>query len=213
MEHYAEEATSDGLGESLPQRFDVGLNYVAHGLDGGGNHDDPEKAQSRTNYFRETYAYGNEKRVDGVEPFLAHPKMQRAAARNLCLRRGCSGDCLCQSTDTGAGACDSHGTFLSFAEPIVRVHLNGCWFVCCIQVCLIAGASGYSPVYHGLVPPRGGAFTFYPSGSNGSRESIAAQNNSAILIDTDKVFHGGRASGPAITLIYPPLLLGLACIT
>ena len=31
---YAEEATSEGLGETLPQRFDVGLNYTANGLDG-----------------------------------------------------------------------------------------------------------------------------------------------------------------------------------
>jgi hypothetical protein len=76
---YAEEATSDGLGESLPQRFDVGLNYVAHGLDGGVNDDDAETAQSRTNYFRETYIYGNEQRVAGVEPFLAHPRLERAA--------------------------------------------------------------------------------------------------------------------------------------
>ena len=44
---YAEEATSDGLGESLPQRFDVGLNYVAHGLDGGGN-DEITQTMQRT---------------------------------------------------------------------------------------------------------------------------------------------------------------------
>jgi hypothetical protein len=30
---YADEATSDGLGEELPQRFDVGLNYVAAGIE------------------------------------------------------------------------------------------------------------------------------------------------------------------------------------
>ena len=36
---YADEATSEGLGESLPQRFDVGLNYVTRGLDGDGNAD------------------------------------------------------------------------------------------------------------------------------------------------------------------------------
>lgn len=203
---YAEEATSDGLGESLPQRFDVGLNYVAHGLDGGGNHDDPEKAQSRTNYFRETYAYGNEKRVDGVEPFLAHPKMQRAAREisvceevvpaivyaNLLI----PGQELAIHTDVpefrGANrknapqwllVCMLHSGL--FDRWRVRILTCVSWF----------GAA------------KGGAFTFYPSGSNGSRESIAAQNNSAILIDTDKVFHGVERVAQRLPDL-PPIVAG-----
>ena len=35
----------------------------------------------------------------------------------------------------------------------------------------------------------GGAFTFYPKGPNGQREVIPAAHNSAIIIDTDQVFH------------------------
>ena len=76
---YSEEATSEGLGETLPQRFDAGLNYVEQGLDGGGNRDDTETALSRTNYFRETYAYGEDTMVQGIEPFMDHPQMQAAA--------------------------------------------------------------------------------------------------------------------------------------
>ncbi len=34
---YADEATSNSLGEDLPQRFDVGINYFDQGLDGAGN--------------------------------------------------------------------------------------------------------------------------------------------------------------------------------
>ena len=37
---------------------------------------------------------------------------------------------------------------------------------------------------------KGGAFTFYPDGRDGERQSIPASHNSAILIDTDTVFHG-----------------------
>ena len=37
---------------------------------------------------------------------------------------------------------------------------------------------------------QGGAFTFYPAGALGSREAIPAKHNTAILIDTDSVFHG-----------------------
>ena len=31
---YADEATSEGLGETLPQRFDAALNYINAGIDG-----------------------------------------------------------------------------------------------------------------------------------------------------------------------------------
>ena len=56
---YAEEALNDGIGESLPQRFDAALNYIQHGNDGRVG-DDVSTAAQRTNYFRETYAYGDD---------------------------------------------------------------------------------------------------------------------------------------------------------
>ncbi len=76
---YANEATSETLGEELPQRFDVGINYDDRGLDGEGNKDAPEVAASRTNYFRETYAYGNDIKAIGIEPFLDHPQLVKTA--------------------------------------------------------------------------------------------------------------------------------------
>ena len=41
---YADEATCQGLGEELPQRFDVGLNYSVAGMDGLGMRDDSDTA-------------------------------------------------------------------------------------------------------------------------------------------------------------------------
>ncbi len=186
---YAEEATSDGLGESLPQRFDVGLNYVAHGLDGGGNDDAPEVAQSRSNYFRETYAYGSEKCVAGVEHFLDHPKMQ-CAAREI-------------------SACDEIVPAIVYANLLIpgqelAIHTDvpefrGAnrknapqWLLVCMlhsglfdrwRVRILTCVSWFGAA-------KGGAFTFYPNGAKGPRAAIPAQHNSAILIDTDKVFHG-----------------------
>ncbi len=186
---YAEEATSEGLGESLPQRFDVGLNYVARGLDGSGNADEESTAMSRTNYFRETYAYGDQQKVAGIEPFMQHAKMLAAAKQFS----GCDhvvpaivyanllvpGQELAIHTDVpefrGASrknvpqwllVCMLHsGLFASWRIPILTCVS---WF----------GAA------------QGGAFTFYPDGPQGSRQAIAAQHNSAILVDTDTVFHG-----------------------
>ena len=76
---YAEEALNDGIGELLPQRFDAAFNYIQHGIDGHGNSDDVSTAAQRTNYFRETYAYGNDIQAAGVEAFFNHPDLLAVA--------------------------------------------------------------------------------------------------------------------------------------
>ena len=76
---YADEATSEGLGETLPQRFDAALNYINAGIDGAGNHDDAAVAAHRTNYFRETYAYGDQVLAEGIEPYLNNPRLMASA--------------------------------------------------------------------------------------------------------------------------------------
>lgn len=186
---YAEEATSEGLGESLPQRFDVGLNYVARGLDGNGNPDDEATAMSRTNYFRETYAYGEDKRVAGIEPFMEHAQMLAAAKR--------------------FSGCDNVVPAIVYANLLVpgqelAIHTDvpefrGAnrknapqWLLVCMlhsglfdawRIPILTCVSWFGAA-------RGGAFTFYPDGPQGARQAINAQHNSAILVDTDTVFHG-----------------------
>ena len=54
---------------------------------------------------------------------------------------------------------------------------------------------------------RGGAFTFYPEGGSGPRKAIPAQHNSAILIYTDKVFHGVERVAQQLPSL-PPIGLG-----
>jgi hypothetical protein len=186
---YANEASSEGLGEELPQRFDAGMNYISGGIDGRGNQDSPEIASSRTNYFRETYAYGSEIQAAGIEPFMAHPALQETASEisgcdiivpaivyaNLLL----PGQELAIHTDVpefrGANrkllpqwllVCMQHsGLFEEYRVPILTCVS---WF----------GSA------------QGGAFTYYPGGPGAAREAIPASHNSAILIDTDRVFHG-----------------------
>ena len=46
---YAEEALNEGIGESLPQRFDAAFNYIQLCIDGLGNSDDVRTAAQRTN--------------------------------------------------------------------------------------------------------------------------------------------------------------------
>ena len=51
------------------------------------------------------------------------------------------------------------------------------------------GAFPLQLAFHGSAPRRG-CFHILPQRPNGQREAIPAAHNSAIIIDTDQVFHG-----------------------
>ena len=191
---YADEASNEGLGEALPQRFDAAYNYVAHGIDGRGNPDGIEIAAQRTNYFRETYAYGDEIRATGIEPFMNHPALKETARRisgnevivpaivyaNILV----PGQELAVHTDVpefrGANRKKLPQWLL-----VVMLHsgLFDEWRIPIVTCVSWFGA------------PAGGAFTFFPDGVAGRRHSIPASHNSAIVIDTDRVFHGVERVG------------------
>jgi hypothetical protein len=186
---YADEATSEGLGESLPQRFDAALNYISSGIDGAGNSDDPTTAAYRTNYFRETYAYGDELLAEGIRPFLENPALTESARAiagaevivpaivyaNLLV----PGQELAVHTDVPE--------FLGVNRKNVPQ-----WLLVCMlhsglfdeyRIPILTCVSWFGAA-------EGGAFTFYPEGPDGQRQSMPATHNAAILIDTDRFFHG-----------------------
>lgn len=186
---YADEATSDGLGEELPQRFDAALNYIESGIDGHGNSEDRDTAIKRTNYFRETYVYGDEIKAPGIEPFMEHPAIADAARKisgrdiivpsiiyaNLLV----PGQELAVHTDVPEFRGANRKVMPQWLI-VVMLHsgLFDEWRIPIVTCVSWFGAA------------KGGAFTFYPEGIEGDRESIPASHNSAILIDTDTVFHG-----------------------
>lgn len=186
---YADEATSDSLGEELPQRFDAALNYIESGIDGQGNPEDRDTAIKRTNYFRETYVYGDDVKAPGIEPFMEHPDIADAARRisgrdivvpsiiyaNLLV----PGQELAMHTDVPEFR-GANRKLLPQWLIVVMLHsgLFDEWRIPIVTCVSWFGAA------------KGGAFTFYPNGIKGDRESIPASHNSAILIDTDSVFHG-----------------------
>ncbi|QFU77810.1 hypothetical protein EY643_07750 [Halioglobus maricola] len=186
---YADEATSDSLGENLPQRFDVGINYVDKGLTGEGNTDSLEVAASRTNYFRETYAYGLDTKAAGIEQFMAHP----AFSTNAREISGCDnivpaivyanilipGQELAIHTDVP----EFRGLNRKTTPQWLLVVMLHSGLFNRYRIPILTCVSWFGGA-------RGGAFTFYPDGVSGDRASIEAHHNSAIMVDTDNVFHG-----------------------
>jgi hypothetical protein len=186
---YANEAENDGIGEELPQRFDAAFNYIAHGMDGSENQDDMHTAAARTNYFRETYAYGEEVRAPGVEPFMNHPALAETARKISGVERIVPaiifanilipGQELAVHTDVP----EFRGANRKVTPQWLLVTMlhSGLFNEWRIPITTCVSWFGKS---------KGGAFAFYPEGTDGPREAIQSDHNSAIVIDTDRVFHG-----------------------
>ena len=186
---YAEEALNDGIGESLPQRFDAAFNYIQHGIDGHGNSDDVSTAAQRTNYFRETYAYGKDIQAAGVQAFFNHPDLLAVAGevtgRSLVVPAIVYANILTPGQELAI-----HTDVPEFRGAdrkrmpqwlLVTMLHSGLFDDYRIPIATCVSWFGANP---------GGAFAYYPEGPHGRRESMPASHNTAILIDTDKVFHG-----------------------
>src|SRR3954468_8670063 len=66
---YSNEGFDTQFAPDLAQRYDAAANFVRTG-GRVGRKEPPAVAAARTNYFRETYAYGDDVRVPGIEPLL-----------------------------------------------------------------------------------------------------------------------------------------------
>ncbi len=184
---YAEEAIADDFGDGLPQRYDAAINFVRTG-GRFGRREPVAKLAARTNYFRETYAYDRPV-VAGIEPFLHHEGFIDAARKvhgrpivapsivyaNLLV----PGQELAVHTDV-----PEFRGISRMRDPqwlIVAMHhsrLFERW-----RMPIATGVAWFGD-------PRGGEFVFYPDGPLGSPVALPARHNTAILLDTDSVFHG-----------------------
>src|SRR5438309_11714959 len=75
---YSQEASEAQIGQGLFQRHDAVMNFLKTG-GRFGRRDSIASLGARTNYFRESYAYGDEVRIDGIEPFLCYEGFVEAA--------------------------------------------------------------------------------------------------------------------------------------
>jgi len=185
---YSEEPVFSGFGEGLPARYDAALNFVRSG-GRFGRQEPPQVLAARTNYFRETYAYGLEERVEGVEPFLHHSGFVEAARQvhrraviepaivyaNILL----PGQELAVHTDVPEfrGASRKHVP----QWLLVAMHHSGLFEPWRMPI-----ATGIA-YFHDCA---GGELAFYPDGPDAPPRTMPARHNSAVLLDTDSVFHG-----------------------
>ena len=205
---YSEEPTFTGIGEGLPARWDAARNFVLTGGRFGRSEPIPLLA-ARTNYFRETYAYGDDVRIAGIEPFLRHEGFVEAARRlygrpviepaivfaNILV----PGQELAVHTDVPEFRGVSRKTHPQWL--CVAMHHSGLfddW-----RMPIATGVSWFHDC-------KGGEFAFYPDGADAPPVALPVRYNTAILLDTDSVFHGVdrvRETAAPVDLLRPGMKL------
>jgi len=185
---YSEERTEENYGD-LPQRIDAAANYVRTG-GRFGRRDEPVAALAdRTNYFRETYAYGEDVRAPGIEPFLHHEGFVEAAralhGRDVIVPAIVYANLLLPGQELAV-----HTDVPEFRGAnrlrlpqwlMVVMHHSGRfddW-----RMPIATGVAYFGNAVEG-------AFAYYPDGVDGPAVALPVHHDTAVLLDTDTVFHG-----------------------
>jgi len=185
---YAEERAEIEIGEGLAQRHDAVSNFLKTG-GRFGRKDAIGSLAARTNYFRESYAYGEQIMIDGIEPFLRYEGFVEGARAihgrsviepaivyaNILV----AGQELAVHTDVPEFRGANRKKFPQWL--MVVMHHSGLfdeW-----RMPIATAVSWFNEC-------TGGAFAFYPDGADGPAQTLAAKPNTAVILDTDSVFHG-----------------------
>lgn len=186
---YAElEPLETEIGNGLAPRHDALMNFLRTG--GLTNTDEPPAALSvRTSYFREEYAYGRDERIDGIGAFLYHEPFVEAARAihgravvepaiayaNLMV----PGQELAVHTDVP----EFRGANRKLVPQwlLVVMHHSGLFEEHRMP---IATAIAW---FHDC---DGGELAYWPDGAGGGVRRHRVEYNTALVLDTDSVFHG-----------------------
>jgi hypothetical protein len=191
------------IGPGFFPRHDAVLNFLSTRAEPG---ESAASVGARTSYFREEYAYGDARLLDGVEVLRDHPRLIEAARAihgrpviepaivyaNLFL----PGQELAVHTDVP----EFRGLNRKLVPQwlLVVMHHSGLFDRWRLPI-----ATGIT--YFGQA--EGGDLVYWPAGPAGPERRLVARHNTAAVLDTDTVFHGVArlGSGP---VDLPPLAMG-----
>jgi hypothetical protein len=186
---YSNEGFDTAFAPELAQRYDAAVNFVRTGGRFARKDGDPALMAARTNYFRETYVYGDDVFAPGIEFFAHHPRLLEAARElhgrpviepaivyaNILL----PGQELAVHTDVG----EFRGANRKVVPQwLVVVMLHSGLFERWRMP--IATAISY------FGGGRGGALAYYPDGAEAAAHTYDPRHNTAAVLDTDTIFHG-----------------------
>lgn len=185
---YSAQDLDDGIGGGLPQRFDAAFNFLDAGGRFGPGTDDRDTLAARTNYFRETYAYGDQVFAPGIEPLYRYEPLIDAARQvfgrpivepaivyaNLLL----PGQELAIHTDVPEFRGLSRQRYPEWL--MVVAHHSGLFDE--HRMPIATAISWYQDA-------EAGQFAFFPEGIDAPACEYPVRFNTSLVMDTDSVFH------------------------
>jgi hypothetical protein len=176
------------IGRGLQQRHDSILNFLRTGGLRTAD-DDTSVLAARTAYFREEYAYGDAEYIDGIGAFLHHDRLA-AAAREVHGRPVIQpaiayanlmvpGQELAVHTDVPEFRGANRKSLPQWL--LVVMHHSGLfddW-----RLHIATGIAWFHDSEHG-------ALAYWPEGPTGEVRHHRIRANTALVLDTDTVFHG-----------------------
>lgn len=186
---YSNEGFDTGFAPELAQRYDAAANFVRTGGRFGRQHEDVRMLAARTNYFRETYFYGEHTSAPGVEPFRDDAGLL-AAARDLHGRPIVVPAIVYANILLPGQELAVHTDVPEFRGANRRVVPQ--WLLVVMR---------HAQLFEGWRMPiataiayfgdaEGGELAYYPDGPDGEAAVYPPRHNTAVLLDTDTVFHG-----------------------
>lgn len=185
---YSNEGLATSYAPELAQRYDAAANFVRTG-GRFGRREDVRLAAARTNYFRETYFYGEHACSPGIEAFRDDPGLRAAAQRlhgrevvvpaivyaNLLL----PGQELAVHTDVPEFRGANRRIVPQWLLVVMRHSgLFEPWRMPIATAIAYFGAA------------EGGELAYYPDGPDGPAAVHPPRHDTAAVLDTDTVFHG-----------------------
>lgn len=177
------------VGRGLAQRHDSVRNFLRTGGRQQRTDLDTRRLAARTSYFREEYAYGGKALCDGIEPFLHHPGLVAAAQQvhgrpvvtpsiayaNVML----PGQELAVHTDVP----EFRGLNRKLVPQWLLVVMHHSGLFDAWRMPIATGIAWFSD-------GPGGALSLWPDGPDGPCVVHPAAAGSALVLDTDTLFHG-----------------------
>lgn len=178
---------TEGFGAGFLNRHDVFREFLRTG-GVSGRSVDLRDISDRTNFFRATFAYGDQVEVPGVEPYLYSERLRQAAAElygtpvvepgivfvNLMLPG--------QELSPHADVPEFRGLSREQVPEwlLVVMHHSGLFADDRVQIATAVSWFGHA---------TGGEFCYWPDGPTGPRRQLVIADNHGVLLDTDSVIH------------------------
>ena len=186
---YSNEGFDTAFAPELAQRYDAAVNFVRTGGRFGRRDEDKSMLAARTNYFRETYAYGDDVSAPGVEVLFANRALADAA-RRLHGRDVIEPAIVYANVMLPGQELAVHTDVPEFRGANRKILPQ--WLL------VVMRHSGLfedwrMPIATGITYFGGGAggeLAYYPDGAAGEAVTYTPRHNTGVVLDTDTVFHG-----------------------